>query len=126
MAKNIKHTRNSNVALALPVPAGTVGGDVVLLGSAGLRGVAINDRATTALINEGKAAPGLANGEASVELQGVGTVVELDIAEAATQFDAIYKEGAEYNKDSANGVKIGYILKTLAAPGRAKVALIGS
>ena len=124
MAKNIKHTRNSQTTLALPVAVGTLAGMLVLLGTAGLKAFAHTDRATTALINEGKSAPGLKDGEASVELIGVALVAELAIANAINQYDKVYRVAADgtYTATASGNTFVGYALQTLAAPGNAKVA----
>lgn len=76
----------NDITLALPVPTGTTRGDVIPVGSAGLLGYAITDRATTDTIEAGEAAQGLADGQASVRLLPAQGVVELPVA-ASSAFD---------------------------------------
>lgn len=126
MAKKIKQKKDALITRAVPVADGTLVDNVVLLGAAGLKGYVITDRATTAKINEGTSAPGLADGEASVTLLGVSLVVELAITNAVAQFAAVYvTPGGAYTATATSNTKIGYALETLSGAGNADVALIG-
>jgi len=124
MAKKIKQNRNAQVTLPLPVASGTVADRIVILGSVGLKGYTHTDRATTALIAAGLAAPGLKDGEATVELIGVSLVAELTLATTITQFDKVYRVTADgtYSNSPTSAVFVGYALQTLAAPGACRVA----
>lgn len=126
MAKNIRHTKAGNVCLALAVTAGNASGNVVPLGTAGLRGLLLTNRATTALINSGEAAPGLANGEATVELIGVSTVVDLAVAGAVAQYARVYATYATGvpTYDATGTHFIGYALEAAAGADTIKVALL--
>ena len=127
MAKNIDQQKDANIQRAVPVPAGTKSGDVVLLGTDGLKALALTDRATTALIVSGASAPGLADGQATVRLAGIATVVLLTVANAVAQFAPVYKVAADgtYSATAAGGTRIGYALLPLTAAGIAPVALSG-
>jgi hypothetical protein len=130
--KNLRHTRRSNIVLALAVPAGTVAGDVISIGPAeGLTALALTDEATSTTIDEGKAAPGLEAGEASVELPGIGTAVDLTInaVGAAALGAKIYlTAGGEYTIEAVtstvNNTRIGYALEAIAASGTGLVGLV--
>lgn len=121
MAKNVRHTRKACVVLALAVASGTVSGDVVVLGNSKATGLALTDRATTATIAAGTSAPGLADGEASVEVQGVATVVALAVATSATNAvgDKVYKKQSDgtYTTTSTSADWIGILLEPLNASG---------
>lgn len=129
MAKNIRYQRPSNLVLPLAVASGTESGDVVAVGSAGLTGLALTDRATTATIADGDAAPGLADGEASVELPGIATAVELtiDAAGAAALGAKIYvTSGGVYTITATANTFIGYALEAISASGSGLVGLAGA
>lgn len=117
--KNLHMTRSAQIVIACAVAAGTVSGDVVLVGAEGLTGVALTNRATTATINAGTAAPGLADGQASVELIGVSTAVRLTVAEAAALGESIYKKAGDgtYTTADAGNQFIGYALEASGAAG---------
>ncbi len=116
MAKNLNRTRNAQLIIAAAVAAGTASGDVVLIGASGLKGYAHTDRATTATIASGAAAPGLLDGQASVELIGVSVSVNLTVAGGVALGDKIYKVTADgtYSKTAAGGTFIGYALAAIA------------
>lgn len=118
--KNLHMTRSAQIVIACAVAAGTVSGDVVLVGAEGLTGLALTNRATTATINAGTAAPGLTDGQASVELIGVSTAVRLTVAEAAALGEGIYKKAGDGTYTTANDAGnqfIGYALEPSGAAG---------
>jgi hypothetical protein len=122
--KNMKKTKGAQIGFALPVPVGTVGGKVVALGSDGLTAVAINDRATTALINEGKSAPGLKDGEATVELIGVHLVTEQTLPVCA-QYDALFidPDDQSITVTATDNAPAGFSLTTITgAPAKGLMA----
>ena len=100
-------------------------GDVVILGADGLKGLALTDRATAATIDNGLAAPGLADGQATVRMTGVATVANLNVAAAVNQFAAVYRVPADgtYTGTATGNTKIGYAMATTAAAGIVPVAL---
>jgi len=117
MATNMTHRGDPYIALPLAVASGTVAGDVVAIGTGGLTGYVKTDRATTALIAAGTAAPGLADGQASVELIGVGLAVNLtvDSTTSVVLGQPVYKVTADasYSDDPAGAIFIGYALATI-------------
>lgn len=120
MAKNLALTREAQTTVALPVAAGTKSGDIVLIGTNGLTGWALTDRATAATINSpvyGQAPQGLQDGEASVELIGIHTAVYLTVATAVNPGDKVYRVTADgtYSGTATGGVFIGYALTVSAA-----------
>lgn len=117
--KNLYMTRNAQIAIACAVAAGTKSGDVVLVGTEGLTAVALTDRATTATINAGTAAAGLADGQASVELVGINTAVRLPVAEAVALGERIYRKASDgsYTSADAGNVAIGYALEATTTAG---------
>lgn len=121
--KNLVHTiMGACIALALPVPAGTKSGDVRVLG--GITVLAKTDRATTATIQSGEAAAGLADGEASVILDDVQNVMLLALDGAVAQFAKVYLTAAGvYTATAAGNTAIGVALAALTAPGLVKVAI---
>ncbi len=122
---NLKHTAQGNVLLALAVTSGNTAGNVVPLGSYGLRGILHTARATTATIAAGTAAQGLADGEASVELIGINTVLDLALAGAISQYAPVYATYAAgvATYDTSGTHFIGWALEALSGAGTAKVAV---
>ncbi|ALW87854.1 capsid cement protein [Deinococcus actinosclerus] len=112
MAKNLNRTAKGNISLAMPVPAGTKSGDVVLINTKGLKGWAQTDRATATTVADGTAAPGLADGQATVELIGISTSVNLPVAGAGSAGDKVYKVAADgtYSGVASGNALIGYAL----------------
>ena len=130
MATNVKHNGNPNVALALAVASGTVAGEVVKIGDH-LTGFCLTPRATTATIADGTAAPGLADGQATVELIGVTKVVELEVVSAAgvAAGDPVYLDATTpntYTETATNNHLIGYALEAIDDEATGKVALVSS
>jgi hypothetical protein len=125
---NLKHTKNGNVLLALAVTAGNAAGNVVPLGSSGLRGILHTSRATTATIAAGTAGQGLADGEATVELIGINTVIDLAIAGAITQYAPVFATYAAgvATYDATGTHFVGWVLETLSGAGTAEVAIAAS
>lgn len=123
MAKKIKEFKDSFVRLALPVPVGSLSDDIVNLGTGGLRALCLTDRATAATLAAFTAAPGLKDGEASVILQGVAAIADLDISVAATQYQRIYRAADGTYTNVPADIFVGYMTETIAAPGPARVAV---
>lgn len=112
MATNIRYDKRSGVRLELTVGASQSSGDVIL----------INEMPVFLLEDSD------ASNNATVELIGVSLVVELavtgannagNIAVAAGH--AIYKDGAEFNRDATNGTPIGYALGAVASGATATI-----
>ena len=121
--KNLLKTKNAQVGYAGPVPAGSVAGQVVALGADGLTAVLITERATTDKINQGLTAPGVGDGEASVELVGVSLVTRQPNVPAVNRYAALYVDNTGAIKLTATGnIKIGYALDQTTAPGSVRVA----
>lgn len=116
MAKNLHKTAKGLIHAALAVPAGTKSGDVVLVGTKGLKGWALTDRATAATIADGSAAPGLVDGAATVELVGVSLAVNLTVAGGGVMGDKVYKIPADgtYTGVASGNNFIGYALRDWA------------
>lgn len=125
MAKNMKTTRNSWIVKALAVASGTLSGAVVQIGSAGLTGHVLTDRATTATIDAGTAAPGLADGEASVELIGIAKSVSLTVADNTTVGQKVYIKASDgtYTTTASGNTFIGYALEAKTGPATVEVGL---
>lgn len=112
---NLNRTRNGNVVMPLAVASGVTAGNVVLIGDQGLLGLALTDRFLTASYGtEVVATPpqGLANGEASVEIIGVSTVVALTVAGTQTLGDAVFRASADgtYTHTATDNNFIGWDL----------------
>jgi hypothetical protein len=123
MSKNVKHgNMSAGVTLALAVPADTTAGIIVPIGSDGLLGYTITPRATTALIAAGTAAPGLADGQASVRLIGVDFTIEATIAgEGWALGDAVYTDGE--GVFAASGAYLAGYLVSAIAGGKGLIAV---
>lgn len=115
--RNLHMTRSAQIAIACAVAAGTKSGDVVLVGAEGLFGVALTDRATAATITAGTAAPGLTDGQASVELVGVSTAVRVTVAEQVALGEGVYRKASDgtYTTADAGNQFIGYALEATSA-----------
>lgn len=117
MSRNMTHRGDPYVALPLPVAANTPAGAVVAVGDGGLVGYVKTARATTATIAAGTAAPGLADGQASVELIGIGLAVQLEVDSTTSVVlgQPVYKVTADasYSDDPAGAIFIGYALQTI-------------
>lgn len=112
MAKNLHMTRKALICVALAVAAGTKSGDVVLVGTKGLKGFALTDAATTDTIAAGTAPQNLQAGEATVELVGVSLAVRLPLAGTGALGDKVYKVAADgtYSGVATSNAFIGYAL----------------
>jgi hypothetical protein len=113
------------VRLALTVPSGAVAGSVQIYGE-GLKLLLMTDRATTATIAAGTAAPGLADGQASCVLLDVDYVVNLTIAGGTAAIgEKIYRVTADgtYSSTAASAVFIGYALDVVTSGAVGRVAL---
>lgn len=112
MAKNMHQTAKGQLCAALTVPAGTKSGDVVFVGSSTLKGHALTDAATSDTVTAGTAAPGLAAGQATVELVGVSLAVRLTLAGSGSLGDKVYKVAADgtYGGTASGNKFIGYAL----------------
>lgn len=126
MATNTRHQGAPNVALPLTVGETVAAGDVIKIGTAGLTGHVLTARATTATITAGTAAPGLTDGQASVELIGVTKVVDLKVESAAgvEVGAAIYVDGnGDYTETAAGNSFIGWALEEIDDEATGKVGL---
>ena len=134
-AFNITKDKNAWVSLPVTVPSGTVVGQVVPIGSAGLTGLALTNIAVgpnADLIDYD--APGLAIGQATCTLIGCSLVAELAITTAITQYNPVYLiqtsglyTAAANNGSGTNYQFIGYFIDpTLSAAGTGRVALLPS
>lgn len=123
--KNIVHTRESDVILALPVPSGTLAGAPVLLGTGGLHGISETDRYVASAYTGFTAAPqGLKDGQAAVRLTGVATTATLTVDGAGAQFAPVYlTSGNVVTLTASSNTKIGYLLVATSGAGPAEVAL---
>lgn len=110
MARNLNRTRNASISVALPVPEGTQSGDITPVGDQGLFGFVLTDRATTASIQAGTAAPGLEDGQATVELPGITISVNTDVDGTPDIGDAMYRAVNGTVSNTAGGLFIGYSL----------------
>ena len=112
--KTKKHHANTGgaVTLALAVAAGVTSGAIVVLGNAGLYGVATTDRATTDKINAGLSPQGLLDGQASVFLPGIVltlAVAKTDLA-AFADYAKVYRSAAGAYTATTTDTFIGYRL----------------
>ena len=124
--KNDLNNRFSEIILALAVPAGTVAGTPVLLGTAGLAGIAETDRFVAGTYTGFIAAPqGLKDGQASVRLIGVISSATLTVDAAGAQYAPVYitNSTGAVSLTATAGTKIGYLLSASAGAGLAPVAL---
>jgi len=117
MSKNtiLHKTSGGDVVIATAVAAGVVGGDIVLIGTAGLVGYALTDRFVAANYGtEVLATPpqGLADGEASVELPGITRTVDLTVAGSPAVGDKVYRVTADgtFSTTATSNQFIGYYL----------------
>lgn len=125
MAKNTAMTRNSQVVVAITVASGTKSGDVLAIGAGGLMGYALTDRYVASTDDGTKAMPqGLADGQASVELQGVSRVINEPVTGSPTAGAAVYRTAAGAYTATATGntfvgwfvPNVGIALAPSAAP----------
>jgi len=134
-AFNITKDKNAWVSLPVTVPSGTVVGQVVPIGSAGLTGLALTNIAVgpddSNLLDYD--APGLAVGQATCTLIGCSLIASLAIGTAITQYNPVYiKTDGTYTAAANNGSGtnyqfIGYFLDpTLSAAATGRVALLPS
>ncbi len=112
MATNVKYEKRSNVRLELNVGTGQTSGSVILLNDMPVFLLEAND----------------VNSLATVELIGVGLVVDLPVKGAdgtgnvaVAVGHAICKDGAEYNRDVTNGKRIGYALGAVTSGATATI-----
>lgn len=116
MAKNFAYHvgQFGSVVAPLPVAANAKSGDLVLIGTAGLWGIALTDRATAGLggnLDKGEAAPGLKDTEASVLLPNVLYKLNAVSSVAAiARFAKVYYNPATkvYNTTAAGNIFVGY------------------
>lgn len=114
MATNVRHYgRDGYIALAVAVASGAESGDVVLVGAEGLTGLALTDRATTATIDAGTAAPGLTNGQATVAMT-FGVVIEAaNVGGVSAIGEKAYMNGSgNYSSTASGNTFIGWFLST--------------
>lgn len=114
MSKVKHYAREGYVALALTVGASVEKDDIIQVGSEGLIGFVLTDRATTATIAAGTAAQGLANGEATVALPGVGLVVERPNVGgvSAVGEKAYVNSSGNYTSSASGNTFVGHFLST--------------
>lgn len=126
--KNMKNlgTDGWGTGYALPVPAGAKNGNTIHLGN-DLIGTLTTDRATTATMSrtgDGTAAEGLKDGEASVQLHGVGVALEHLAAVDFNQFQKVYVASDFTYTTVASGNKfIGWALYPALAGQKVYVGL---
>ncbi len=124
MSKNLHKTRNANIGVYGAVPAGTVSGDVLPLGSGGLIGWALTDRVTQAELDDFSnnsviPSQGLKDGEASLELIGVATSVKLEVSAAVTLWATVYvTPGGAYTPTAMGNTQVGFALAAATAAGQ--------
>ena len=123
--QNLVTTRNGNIAIPLAVAAGVVAGDIVLVGDQGMIGLALTDRFLTAdyTTEVVKTPPqGLANGEASVELPGITTSVQLTVAGSPAVGDPVYRVASDgtYSATATDNAFIGWYLGSTYGVGLAQ------
>ena len=126
--KNLNRTKNAQLQVPGAAPAGTESGQVVPLGPDGLLGIAETHRVTQADLDDftNVLPQGLAAGEASFELVGIHTSMNLEVDGAVAQWAAVYyTPGPVYtaNGAAAGAIKIGYALEPISGAGIAKVGL---
>jgi hypothetical protein len=112
MATNVVYDKRAAVHVELTVGASQSAGEVIFL----------NDMPVFLLEDSDS------DNKATVELIGVSLVVDLSVVGAdgagnstVAVGDAIYKDGAEYNKDATNGTIIGYALETVTSGATATI-----
>lgn len=112
--QNQKHRAHTGgcVTLPLPVPAGTKSGALVVLGTAGLYGVAETAAATAGQVNQGTAPQGLVEGQASVSLPGIVLTLRVAPADLAAfgDFAKVYRSAAGAYTATASDTFVGYRL----------------
>lgn len=125
MAKNMHSTRDAQVTLAVPVAVGTKSGDVVLVGTAGLWGHALTDRATPEARAVGLAAHSLPDGYATVELVNVHKTLTLLLADSVSIGDKVYRKASDgtFTTTASGNLLIGYAIEDIASGARGPVAL---
>ena len=123
--KNLYRRDQTGLRIRAAVAADTVSGDVALVGDQGLVGACITDRATTATIADGTAAPGLSDGEATVVLNGFHESYLLTVDGGVSQGDKVYRVTADgtYNASATGAVFIGWALADIADGEIGEVAL---
>ena len=121
--KNLRRTKNAQIGVALPVPDGRGAGQFAKFGTAGLRGILITDRATAETVANGKSAPGLKDGQATVELIGVHTTVTIIVAVAIAQFAPVYFDENGDITTVETDTQVGCTLAATTGPGAVEVAL---
>lgn len=115
--KNLAHTRDSEVILPFIVPTTTVAGQMVLIGTSGLFGVAETACFVASTYTGILAAPqGLKDGQASVRLTDVHTVMYLAVDAAGVVGAPVYLTATNVvTLTAGTNVKIGYLVDAAAA-----------
>lgn len=115
--KNQAHSRDAEIILPLPVPVGTVAGQIVLIGTAGLYGVTETAQFVASAYTGLLAAPqGLKDGQASVRLTDVHTVMYLAVDAAGVVGAPVYVTSANVvTLTAAGNTKIGFLIDAAAA-----------
>lgn len=111
--KNLKMIAHTGGAVTIPlaVPAGTVSGDLVALGAAGLYGWATTTRVSTEQATKGTGPQGYVEGQAGVYLPGI--VATIRVAATAMTGIADYAKvymapDKSYSGASAGNTWVGY------------------
>ncbi|AFZ67079.1 hypothetical protein [Deinococcus peraridilitoris] len=104
--KNMKHRSQDGrgITLALTVPAGATNGRPVALGGGGLYGVLETERVTADMLKAGTAPQGLREGQASVNLPGIGQTIDVGaLPVAIADFGRVYLTPAGAPSEVAAG-----------------------
>lgn len=112
-------TRYSQIVIAVATALGTTAGNIVLIGTEGLSGVALTDRVTQGQIDDiTKNLPqGMANGDTAVELTGIHTAVNLTVAGTALIGAKVYRNASGTYDLVNTGTMQGYALAASASAG---------
>ena len=127
--KNNIHNTEAWLTRAVDVPAATLSGDIVTLGTDGLLGIALTAAVTAAdLADFSKVIPqGLLVNQATVILMGVTTDITLNVPGVSALFKAVYRvpgTGVLSFTSAVGSDLIGYWLSSNIAGGVGPVALI--
>lgn len=124
MATNLRHRGDPNVVLPLAVGEGVAAGDIIKVGTGGLTGYVLTDRATSDTVAGFTSAPGLVAGQAAVELIGISVVVDIEVAGGVTLGAPIYVDSSgDYTKVATDNHFIGYALQAITNGAVGKVGL---
>ncbi|AIZ44862.1 hypothetical protein QR90_06720 [Deinococcus radiopugnans] len=107
--KNLKHQadRKGGVILPLTVAAGTLSGQVVTLGAAGLFGIATTDRVTPEQATSGLHPQGYKSGQAGVLLPGIGLTIDVLPLTGIADYAKVYVAAGVYSATNT-GTFVGW------------------